>query len=169
LLFYGWNHKITSAKALKRFPFFNGYWRIMKKPLTIVLLCLGLGGCATTSTRNLSKISLDMKKDEVIQRLGEPTVVRGAMKNKFNQTVEIWEYKLSKSQAGKFWGDLGISVATFGIWAPVAYQDNQNNITNYWLYFYDGKLTQWGQAGDWKKEADRIYEINFAAGEKVTQ
>ncbi len=76
---------------------------------------------------------------------------------------------MSKAQAGKFWGNLSASVLTFGIFAPVAYEDSKGDITSYWLYFYDGKLVQWGQAGDWKKEADRIYEINFATGEKLTQ
>lgn len=128
-----------------------------------------VAGCVTASTRNLSKISLDMTKEQVIEQMGQPTVVRGAIKNKFNQAVEVWEYKLSKAQAGKFWGNLGASVATFGIWAPAAVVSHEADITNYWLYFYDGKLVQWGQAGDWKREADRIYEVNFATGEKITQ
>jgi hypothetical protein len=31
----------------------------------------------------------------------------------------------------------------------------------YWMYFYDGKLVQWGEAGDWQREADQIYEMRF--------
>jgi hypothetical protein len=139
------------------------------KKIIVLLLCLGLSGCMTTSTRKLREISLDLTKDEVVKRLGEPTAVRGAIRNKYNQNIEVWEYRLSKSQAGKFWGDVGASILTFGIWGIQAYEDSQSNITNYWLYFYDGRLVQWGQAGDWKREADRIYEINFDTGTKLTQ
>ena len=32
---------------------------------------------------------------------------------------------------------------------------------DYWLYFYDDRLVQWKQVGDWQEEADKIYEINF--------
>jgi len=141
----------------------------MRKILFLLAMIIIVSGCITTSTRKLKEISLDLTKDEVVRRLGEPTVVRGAIRNKYNQSVEVWEYRLSKSQAGKFWGNLGVSVLTFGIFAPAAYEYSQRDITNYWLYFYDGKLVQWGQAGDWKAEADRIYEINFSAGEKLSR
>ena len=141
----------------------------MRKILFLLFIIIVFSGCMTTSTRKLREISLDLTKDEVVRRLGEPTAVRGAIKNKYNQNIEVWEYRLSKSQAGKFWGNLGISVLTFGIFAPVVYKDSQSDITNYWLYFYDGKLVKWGQAGDWKAEADRIYEINFSTGEKLSR
>lgn len=40
----------------------------------------------------------------------------------------------------------------------------------YWLYFHDDKLVQWGEAGDWRKESDRIYEYRFgSAGTQITQ
>jgi len=32
----------------------------------------------------------------------------------------------------------------------------------YWLYLVDDVLVQWGKAGDWQKESDRIYEIRFS-------
>jgi len=126
-------------------------------------------GCMTTSARKLRNVSLDLTKDEVVRRLGEPTAVRGAIKNQYNQTIEVWEYRLSKSQAGKFWGNLCVSIISFGAFAPTAYEDSKSDIRNYWLYFYDGKLVQWGQAGDWEKEADRIYKINFDTGAKLTK
>jgi len=140
----------------------------MRKVLFLLVMVTIFSGCVTTSTRKLSKISLDMTKSEVIKSLGEPTVVRGALKNKYNQTIEVWEYKLSKAEAGRFWGNLAVTTMTFGFWAPQAYQDQKKDMENYWLYFYDDVLVQWGQAGDWRKEADRIYEINFASGEKLT-
>jgi len=141
----------------------------MKKVLLFVLMVTVVSGCMTTSTRKLREISLGMTKDEVVKRLGEPTAVRGAIRNMHDQNIEVWEYRLSKSQAGKFWGGLSASILTFGVYTPAAYQDSQSDITNFWLYFYDDKLVQWGQAGDWKKEADRIYEINFDTSEKLTR
>lgn len=141
----------------------------MKKLFTLFVMVFVISGCVTTSTRKLANISLDMSKEEVINGLGEPTVMRGALKNKYNQTIEVWEYKLSKAEAGRFWGNLAVTTMTFGIWAPVAYEDQKKDIANYWLYFYDDKLVQWGQAGDWKKEADRIYDFNFSIGDKITQ
>jgi hypothetical protein len=49
----------------------------------------------------------------------------------------VWEYRLRK-------GD------------PVMW-----HWTSYWLFFHDGSLVQWGEAGDWQEEADRIYEVRF--------
>jgi hypothetical protein len=39
----------------------------------------------------------------------------------------------------------------------------------YWFYFVDGRLAQWGEAGDWRREADRIYEIRFGAANQLTR
>jgi hypothetical protein len=39
----------------------------------------------------------------------------------------------------------------------------------YWLYFADGRLVQWGEAGDWRREADRIYDLRFNVGENLTR
>jgi hypothetical protein len=70
--------------------------------------------------------------------MDRPTAARGSMTNKYGQVVEIWEYGLYK-QVDAFHG----------------------RYTYYWLYFHDNKLVQWGEAGDWQKEADRIYEMRF--------
>jgi hypothetical protein len=50
-----------------------------------------------------------------------------------------------------------MTVITLGVGA-VAFRGERRD---FWLYFHDGKLVQWGQAGDWRKEADRIYEYRF--------
>ena len=104
---------------------------------TIILLSLLLISCATTS--KMINLHLDMTKDEVIKVNGDPTVVRGSIKNKYDQIIEVWEYAEYKTSTDAFHG-----------WE-----------TSYWFYFYDGKLVQWGEAGDWRKEADRIYEYRF--------
>jgi hypothetical protein len=44
---------------------------------------------------------------------------------------------------------------TFGLMAPVLAMPGKEK--PYWLYFADGRLVQWGEAGDWRREADRIF------------
>ena len=105
-------------------------------PLTLGLL--GITGCLT-SAKKLTTLQLDMSKAQVKQSLGDPVAGRGAMRNKYGQVVEVWEYVLDRG---------GSPDGT------------------YWLYFYDDKLAQWGEAGDWRKEADRIYEVRFGAADK---
>ena len=112
-----------------------------KTALLVVFLGSMLSGCSTTQ-QALSRISLDMNKTEVIKELGDPQVVRGSIRNKYGQVIEVWEYRLMKHRG------MIRSIALSG------YDD-------YWLYFADGKLSQWGQAGDWARDADRIYEIRF--------
>ena len=104
--------------------------------ITISLVCsvlLILSGCMTSASK-LTQIHLGLTKAEVKATLGQPTAARGSIRNKFNQTIEVWEYIMDRGG-----GPDGI----------------------YWLYFHDDKLIQWGEAGDWKKEADRIYEIRI--------
>lgn len=98
-----------------------------------------LVGCLT-SARNLTRLRLDMPKSEVHSVLGEPTAARGSIRNKFGQVVEVWEYILDRGGAPD---------------------------GTYWLYFHDDKLIQWGEAGDWKREADRIYELRINPGEHL--
>jgi len=103
-----------------------------------IVLCLFLVvGCATAG--KLRNLNLQMTKTEVISAIGEPTAARGAITNKYGQVIEVWEYALYRTANDAFLG-----LPTF-----------------YWLYFNDGKLVQWGEAGDWGREADRIYEMRF--------
>ena len=30
-----------------------------------------------------------------------------------------------------------------------------------WVWFWDGRVFQWGQAGGWGREADKIYEMRI--------
>jgi len=103
----------------------------------VLVILSSVIGCANTG--KLMKLQLDMTKEEVIRAMGEPDAARGSMRNKYDQVIEVWEYLLSKTDDDAFHG-----------WK-----------TPYWMYFYNGRLVQWGEAGDWKREADRIYEIRF--------
>jgi hypothetical protein len=104
------------------------------KPAFIAIVCLILTSCGTS--KKLNNLSVGMTTEQVKKTVGTNYVLRGSIINKFDQKVEVWEYKLS--QPGY------VSLKNY-----------------YWLYIVDGKLSQWGQAGDWSREADRIYEIRF--------
>jgi hypothetical protein len=105
--------------------------------LTILSSLLGCG----TTQQVLSRISLDMTKEEVTDKIGEPDAVRGSIRNKYGQVVDVWEYRLYQYSG--------------------AIPGMSSNYDMYWLYFVDNKLAQWGKAGDWQKDADRIYEMRL--------
>jgi hypothetical protein len=131
----------------------------MRSTVLILLFSVFMAGCATDSSQ-MSEISLGMTKQEVRDRLGSPTVARGALTNKYGQTVEVLEYTLampSDETVGTVVGKSALTVLTLGMGAAMF----QGQRRDFWLYFHDGKLVQWGQAGDWRKEADRIYEYRF--------
>ena len=127
----------------------------MKNAAYVMLLSFMLAGCST-SQGILRKVSLDMTKEQVINKIGSPKAAREAMKDKSGQTIEIWEYDLSTRQAGEFYQDVIFTIGTAGIAAPMAVSRSKEQVQSYWLYFYNGKLVQWGHAdvqpGDWKTE-----------------
>ena len=105
-----------------------------------------LAGC--TGTRQptiLERIQLGQDKQAVASNIGRPDVVRGAVVNRHGQTIEVWEYRL-------------------GPWTLI---EVPRDLRRYWLYFVDGRLSRWGEAGDWGREADRIYEIRFEPRPKL--
>ena len=79
-----------------------------------------------------------MTKEEVLKTVGDPELARGSIRNKYDQVIEVWEYYR----------------------LPDIWSSNTSKKT-LWVYFCDGHLSQWGEAGDWKAEADKIYEIRF--------
>ena len=121
-----------------------------------LLLAIIFVGCATPAKR-MTRISLGMSKEQVVQKLGNPTVARGAIRNKFDQTVEVWEYRLAlpEDQVG---AKVAFTVFTVGFGAFVL---GKRDMKNYWLYFVEDKLVRWGEAGDWEREASQIYEFQF--------
>jgi hypothetical protein len=116
-------------------------------------------GCVTSS-KKLIEVRLGMSKAEVQRVLGDPAVVRGAIRNKYDQVIEVWQYRLalpSSDSAGQVIGKSMWTLLTLGIAAEKFHGERRD----YWLYFLRDKLVQWGQAGDWSREPDRIYQFNF--------
>ena len=81
------------------------------------------------------RISIENSKAQVESALGPPALVVGS-KGFPDGVVEVWEYQQ---------------------WQAVPGPDRISE--RYWVYFFDGKVVQWGRPGDWEREADRIYEI----------
>ena len=113
----------------------------MKKIVYLLILLLMISGCAIFGPRyiwrgapNFEKISLGMNKGEVKKAIGPSDLVRGSMYAKDRTKIEVWEYMEAIGSGLK---------------------------RQYWVYFADDKLVQWGEAGDWEKEADRIYEFRW--------
>jgi len=141
------------------------------KHFTLALLSiLSLGGCSSDSVpaQRLESISIGMSRQEVVARMGQPRVVRGSVQNKFGQVVEVLEYRFTmpvNDGSGMKVSKRVFTVATVGLGALVLDGESRE----YWLYFYDGHLVQWGQAGDWSREAERIYQFKFDGGQHLTE
>ena len=86
---------------------------------------------------NLHMISAGYDKQQVAAAIGDPLNVIGSKRFE-SGVVDVWAYEK--------WG------------AKMGFDEKEEE---YWLYFLNGKLEQWGRPGDWKKEADRIYEVRF--------
>ena len=117
------------------------------KQLVISILLFGiLAGCWYDYPRsqyrpiNMSMIAVGMSEDEVRMALGEPADVIGARYYKGDHVVKVLQY----------------------MEAEFSYTGDHDRLKkNYYLYFLDDKLVQWGRPGDWAREADSIYEIRF--------
>jgi hypothetical protein len=84
------------------------------------LLMLLMAGCATHSDR-VKHLRLGMTPEEAREAMNrEPTTIRAAKVFEDGQTTEVWEY-----------------LAKFSFYPK-----------NYWLFFENGKLVQWGEPGD---------------------
>lgn len=129
--------------------------------LSLILIC----ACATTrTTSELKSLDLGMSKDQVVKVLGEPKAVRGAIINNYGQNVEVWEYHLTVGKKTSTGGKIAIGiigtafvVGTAGLGLPFLAPD----MDDYWFYFVDGELSQWGKAGDWDVAKRQVLDIKF--------
>ena len=105
-------------------------------------------------------ISISMTKEQVIKKLGRPSIFRGSMINKFGQVVDVFEYEVDRGKdGGQIVCETLFTIGTLGFGAPIF--ASKGKIETYWFYFYDNKLVQWGKAGDWQQQASAIYEVRF--------
>jgi len=89
---------------------------------------------------DMSKISLGMSEKEVRKILGEPADVIGSRYYEGKHIIKVLQY----------------------MEAEFSYTGSEDRLKkDYYLYFLDDKLVQWGRPGDWEKEADKIYEIRI--------
>ncbi len=138
----------------------------------LIFLLIGfcfLIGCAAGEKKTedeFKKISLGMSKKEVLAALGKPTVAKGAIRNKYAQIIEVWEYTLAlrtDESKGAMVGKTALTVIKAGASALGVKWVRKD----YWLYFYDDTLVRWGEVGDWSQEIDRIYEYKFDKPELI--
>jgi hypothetical protein len=105
----------------------------------ILLLAWIIVGCAPTS--NLNRLQLGMSKTETQQAMGGAGTTRGAKTDPSGRQVEILEYVLDNPYTG----------------AEI-----------YWLRFANGKLDQWGRAGDWDERIDQKIDIDVTTKSDTT-
>lgn len=133
----------------------------MKKVVLLTsLISLCLTSCGRySSLKSLDDISLLMSKEEVICKMPNG-YTRGSMLNKYGQVIEVREYQFATPKDCRdYVGITCATVLTLGLTAPLYFASGPTD--TYWLYFCDGKLVQWGRAGDWAEAQKMIYDINF--------
>ncbi len=108
------------------------------KSLLVVALSAFLLSCVV-GIKKMNNLSLGMTKEQVKANVGDSYLIRGAVVNNFNQSVEVWEYDVRK-------------------------RHSVTKAERYWLYMVDGKLVQWGKAGDWATESTRLKDVQFSSG-----
>lgn len=101
-----------------------------------LILCFLFFGCAATSAR-INNLNLGMSKSEVIKIMGSPNATKA------KDNTEVLEYLLHPANT---------------YWTSITYPEP------YWIFIRDGKVTQYGNAGDFgtSMPADRReYNINI--------
>jgi len=132
---------------------------------SILVSLVLLTGC-TPQAKCLQSISLGMQKKEIVKKIGNPRVTRGSIRNQYDQVIDVWEYRLalpSDDSAGEVIGKTATTIMTLGAGA-ILFDEPQKD---YWLYFLDDELVQWGEAGDWQVERQNIYNIRFGPSKQL--
>jgi hypothetical protein len=127
----------------------------------MVISCLIMSGCATIrSAKELESASLGMSKADIIKKVGRPAIVRGTLKNKDCETVEVWEYKAGKGKdLQQVSTEIIFTVMSAGSGAPLLLSAAQTD--RYWVYFINGAYAGWSHAGDWARDQDKLYDMHY--------
>lgn len=92
------------------------------------VVCAGLmAGCSTPSS-HVHRLRLNMTPEEVLKAMGRPFTVRAAKTYEGGEVAEVWEYMPP-------------------LFSMALIMDRYDK--NYWLFFENGQLVQWGEPGDY--------------------
>ena len=111
-----------------------------KKINIILLMVLLLTGCHKMRHPSgwlkqgaFQHLSIGMNKQQVIDAISDPDLVRSSVLDKEGNAIEVWEYIVLRGSG----------------WDP-------SLIEKYWLYFHNDKLVRWGT-----DEIKNIHEVRF--------
>lgn len=114
----------------------------MKKANTFIIICLVaavsfLGGCSAMKKLDLYQLQLGMSKEEAIRALGKkPENLIGAKRFE-DGDLEVLEFSSLRN--------------------VLTTPDGEEPFEQFWLYFFNDRLVEWGKPADWSYEADRVY------------
>ena len=135
----------------------------------LTISCLVMSGCATVrSAKEFENASIGMSKLDVIKKVGRPAIVRGMLKNKDGETVEVWEYKVGKGKdLQQVSTEIVFTVMSAGSGAPLLLSAAQTD--RYWVYFINGAYAGWSHAGDWARDQGKLYEMYYRPQTSVSK
>lgn len=115
--------------------------------VAVLTLVLRLAGCISPTypisqygPLEISSVAVGMTEGEVRDLLGPPADVVGSMQYTQGHVVTVLQY----------------------LEVEFSYSSDQDRLTkDYYLYFLDNRLLQWGRPGDWQREADQIIEFRY--------
>ena len=129
----------------------EGTVRLNQVLWTIMSLIILTSACSFLDTHNydfpksqyrkldMTNISIGMTEEEVQKVLGEPVEVIGFRFYESWHNIRVLQY--------------------LEVWRRFSWSSLPDCVKkNFYLYFFDNRLVKWGHPGDWKKEADQIYE-----------
>ncbi len=93
---------------------------------------------------DMTSLKVGMSEEIVRETIGPPGDVIGSRQYGDGDIVRVLQY-------------LEIELASILNYHPFWDEIHKN----YYLYFINDTLMQWGRPGDWEKEADKIYELRF--------
>jgi outer membrane protein assembly factor BamE (lipoprotein component of BamABCDE complex) len=96
-------------------------------------------GCASPAKR-IRRVKLGMSPDEVRDQMGDPYTIRAAKIYENGNWTQIWEY-----QAAPF----------------------ELNPKNFWIYFENGKVVQWGEPGDFAGKSGDVVPVSEYSEQKT--
>lgn len=127
----------------------------------LAISCLIMSGCATVKTaKEFENASIGMSKLDVIKKVGRPAIVRGTLKNKDGEIVEVWEYKVGKAKdLQQVSTEIVFTVMSAGSGAPLLLSAAETD--RYWVYFINGAYAGWSHAGDWARDREKLHDMYF--------